>query len=183
MPTSAPETLLVLLLIVLSLGLLVELARFDHPSAALKASRRGPRPLRPRIPNDCQFCCAITTAGQPTSIGRPCGRRPQVSGRIQTAFVERLNLTIRRSIAGLARRSWSAAHSLSGLNLHFEWWRVDYHFARPHAGLRQPLGNKTSGQTRTRYRQQAPAQAAGLTDHRWAVLEVLTYPAPQLRVG
>jgi len=39
------------------------------------------------------------------------------SGRIQTAFIERLNLTIRRSTAGLARRSWSAAHSLSELAL------------------------------------------------------------------
>lgn len=29
------------------------------------------------------------------------------SGRIQTAFVERLNLTIRQSIAGLSRRSWT----------------------------------------------------------------------------
>jgi len=37
------------------------------------------------------------------------------TGRIQTAFIERLNLTIRRSIAGLARRSWSAAHSLGDL--------------------------------------------------------------------
>jgi len=42
------------------------------------------------------------------------------SGRIQTAFIERLNLTIRRSIAGLARRSWSTAHSLGDLALHFE---------------------------------------------------------------
>jgi len=45
------------------------------------------------------------------------------SGRIQTAFIERLNLTIRRSIAALARRSWSAAHSVSELALQFEWWR------------------------------------------------------------
>ena len=31
-----------------------------------------------------------------------------LSGLIQTAFIERLYLTIRRSMAGLARRSWSA---------------------------------------------------------------------------
>jgi IS1 family transposase len=61
-----------------------------------------------------------------------------LSSRIQTAFVEGLNLTLRRSVAGLARRPWSAAHSLSELTLHFDWWRVYNHFARLHARLRQP---------------------------------------------
>jgi IS1 family transposase len=105
------------------------------------------------------------------------------SGRIQTAFIERLNLTIRRSIAGLARRSWSAAHSLRELALQFEWWRAVYHFARPHAGLRQPLGHTQAQQTRQRFRPRTPAQAAGLTNRRWTVLEVLSYPAPPLSTG
>jgi transposase InsO family protein len=106
-----------------------------------------------------------------------------LSGRIQTAFVERLNLTIRRSIAGLARRSWSAAHSVSELALHFDWWRAYYHFARPHAGLRQSLGKKPSGRRRPGYRMRTPAQAAGLTDHCWTVLALLAYPVPPLYPG
>ena len=108
-----------------------------------------------------------------------------LSGRIQTAFVERLNLTIRRSIAGLARRSWSAAHSVSELALHFDWWRARfaYHFARPHAGLRQSLGKKPSGRRRPGYRMRTPAQAAGLTDHCWTVLALLAYPVPPLYPG
>lgn len=105
-----------------------------------------------------------------------------LSGRIQTAFIERLNLTIRRSIAGLARRSWSVAHSLSELALHFDWWRAYYHFVRPHATLRQPLGDCPARRTRRRFRQRTPAQAAGLTDHRWTVLEVLADPAPPCQV-
>ncbi len=56
-------------------------------------------------------------------------RAADLTDRIQTAFIERLNLTIRRSIAGLARRSWSTAHSLGDLALRFEWWRAYYHFA------------------------------------------------------
>ncbi len=32
------------------------------------------------------------------------------SGRVQTAFIGRLNLTVRRSLASLARRSWCTAH-------------------------------------------------------------------------
>jgi len=108
------------------------------------------------------------------SFARSWGCRPQVSGRIQTAFVERLNLTIRRSIAGLARRSWSVAHSLSELALHFDGWRAYYHFVRPHASLRQRLPENPARRT--------PAQAAGLTDHRWTVQELLAYPAPPLIV-
>lgn len=102
------------------------------------------------------------------------------SGRIQTAFIERLNLTIRRSIAALARRSWSAAHSLSELTLQFEWWRAVYHFTRPHGSLRQVIGEPSSP---PRYRSRTPAQAAGLTHHRWTVQELLACPAPPIRVG
>ncbi len=102
------------------------------------------------------------------------------SGRIQTAFIERLNLTIRRSIAALARRSWSAAHSLSELTLQFEWWRAVYHFTRPHGSLRQVIGEPSSP---PRYRSRTPTQAAGLTHHRWTVQELLACPAPPVRVG
>ncbi len=102
------------------------------------------------------------------------------SGRIQTAFIERLNLTIRRSIAGLARRSWSAAHSLSELTLPFEWWRAVYHFTRPHRSLRQVIGAQS---LRPRYRSRTPAQAAGLTHHRWTVTELLTRPAAPMRAS
>jgi IS1 family transposase len=61
--------------------------------------------------------------GKPEDYRLALGRHG-FSGRIQTAFIERLNLTIRRSIAGLARRSWSTAHSPTELALQFEWWRA-----------------------------------------------------------
>ena len=109
-------------------------------------------------------------------------RAAGVTGRIQTAFIERLNLTIRRSIASLARRSWSTAHSLGELALQFDWWRAAtrYHFARPHAALRQSLDRLPARRTRQRYRSRTPAQAAGLTHHPWTVLEVLISPAPPM---
>lgn len=105
-----------------------------------------------------------------------------LTGRIQTACVERLNLTFRRSIAGLARRSWSLPCSLGELALHFDWWRAYYHFVRPHAALRvqQLVGDDHDGSKRLRARARTPAQAAGLTDHQWTVLELLTFPAPPL---
>lgn len=113
-------------------------------------------------------------------------RAAGLTRQIQTAFIERLNLTIRRSIASLARRTWSAGHSLGDLALQFQWWRAYYHFARPHASLRLPLILNPSAPGRAshqRLRLCTPAQAAGLSDHHWSVLEVLACPVPPLDAG
>src|SRR5260370_18306842 len=53
------------------------------------------------------------------------------SGRLNTAFIERVNLTIRHAIAALARRSWATAQQIPHLLAHLEWWRAYYHFLRP----------------------------------------------------
>jgi hypothetical protein len=109
-----------------------------------------------------------------------------LSGRINTAFVERLNLTIRQSVAPLVRRSWSTAQQAPQLLLHLELWRAYYHYVRPHQALRvervQPL--KRSGKRRPlRYRQRTPAMAAGLTSHRWTMRELLMLPLPTWSPG
>jgi len=58
-----------------------------------------------------------------------------VSGRINTAFIERVNLTIRRGVAALARRTWPTALQASHLEAHLHWWLAYYHFVRPHGSL------------------------------------------------
>ena len=37
------------------------------------------------------------------------------SGKLQTAFVERLNLTARMSVAALTRRTWATAQTATGM--------------------------------------------------------------------
>jgi IS1 family transposase len=91
------------------------------------------------------------------------------SGLVQTAFVERLNLTARQSVAALTRRTWATAQTAAGLSAQLAWWRGYYHFVRPHLSLRQ------QGQACT------PAMAAGLTAHRWTTVEFLS--APCTRAG
>jgi hypothetical protein len=86
------------------------------------------------------------------------------SGKIQTAFVERVNLTARMGVAALTRRTWATAQTVPGLQRQVAWWRAYYQFARPHRNLRR------YGRART------PALAAGLTTHRWSVRELLGYP-------
>jgi IS1 family transposase len=50
------------------------------------------------------------------------------SGRLNTAFIERVNLTVRHGIAVLARRTWATAQQSPHLLAYLEWWRAYYHF-------------------------------------------------------
>ncbi len=104
-----------------------------------------------------------------------------LSRLLNTAFVERVNLTIRRGIAALQRRSWSTTQTQRKLEVHFQWWRVYYHFVRSHGSLRERLIEprpRAGRQIPQHYRKRTPTMAVGVTDHRWTVLEVLSFPLP-----
>src|SRR5262249_14184633 len=104
-------------------------------------------------------------------------------GWLNTAFVERLNLTLRRALAGLARKSWATAQTLSLFEAHSQWWQAYYHFVRPHLSLRQRLAqlvDRGGKRKAKRYVRRPPAMAAGLTDHLWSVVEFLSYPLPRV---
>jgi hypothetical protein len=104
-----------------------------------------------------------------------------LSGRLNTACIERVNLTVRHGVAALARRTWATGKPAPQLLAHLEWWRAYSHFVRPHASLRVALvqprerGGKLVAQ---RFRQRTPAMAAGRTNRRWTAREVLCYPLP-----
>ena len=103
------------------------------------------------------------------------------SERLNTAFIERVNLTVRHGVAALARRTWATAQQSPQLLANLEWWRAYYHFVRPHHSLRLALvqprerGGRLLAQ---RYRQRTPAMAAGRTNRRWTAREVLSCPLP-----
>jgi IS1 family transposase len=110
----------------------------------------------------------------------------RLSGRLNTAFVERINLTLRQSVAALIRCTWATMQDAPQLLLHLEWWRAYYHFVRPHESLRVTLGQPIArGGKRVpqRYRQRTPAMAAGLTHRRWMVHELLMVPLPAESLG
>jgi IS1 family transposase len=52
------------------------------------------------------------------------------SGRLNTAFIERVNLTVRHGIVALARRTWATSQQSPQLLAHLEWWRAYYHGCR-----------------------------------------------------
>ncbi len=90
---------------------------------------------------------------------------------IQTAFIERVNLTIRRAVAPLMRKTWSLAQSPDHLLLHTEWWRAYYHFVRPHDSLQHPVPGLSRSRTL-----RTPAMAAGVSDRLWSVGTILKKP-------
>src|SRR5215469_8579569 len=108
-------------------------------------------------------------------------QRLGLTGRLNTAFIERVNLTVRHGIAALARRTWATSQQAPQLLVHLEWWRAYYHFVRPHESLRIALkqprerGCKRLAQ---RYRHRTEALAAGRTQRRWTTREVLSCPLP-----
>jgi IS1 family transposase len=101
--------------------------------------------------------------------------------QIQTAFVERLNLTIRQHVAAVGRRVATLCKGEGGLRQQLAVYHVYYNFCLPHASLRQPLPQPipTNGPgSRKQWRPCTPAMAVGLTDHVWTLREVLLYRVP-----
>ena len=101
--------------------------------------------------------------------------------QINTAFIERLNLTIRQHVAAVGRRVSTLCKGENGLRQQLALHHVYYNFCLPHTSLRQPLAQpeptKGIGSAKT-WRPCTPAMAAGLTDHVWTLREVLLFRVP-----
>jgi IS1 family transposase len=109
--------------------------------------------------------------------------------KMNTAFVERLNLNIRQRVAAVGRRVNTLCQGEDGLQHQLAVFHVYHNFVLPHASLRQPLlaPEVTNGRGSAKvWRPCTPAMAAGLTDHVWTLQEVLLYrvpPWPQPSMG
>jgi IS1 family transposase len=101
--------------------------------------------------------------------------------QINTAFVERINLSIRQHVAAIGRRVTTLCKDEDGVRQQLALYHVYYNFCLPHASLRQPLPQPEpthgSGSAK-RWQPQTPAMAAGLTDHVWTLREVLLFRVP-----
>jgi hypothetical protein len=101
--------------------------------------------------------------------------------KINTAFVERLNLDIRQRVAAVGRRVNTLCTGEEGLRHQLMVYHAYYNFCLPHASLRQPLvvPEPTNGSGSAKvWRPRTPAMAAGLTNHVWSLREVLMYRVP-----
>lgn len=93
---------------------------------------------------------------------------------INTAYSERLNATFRSSLVCLVRRGRAIAHTQRLLNAGMWLVGVSYNFCWYYDTLREraPEGAALKWDERT------PAMAAGLTDHRWTMHDLLAYQVP-----
>ncbi|WP_415784137.1 transposase [Deinococcus saxicola] len=91
-------------------------------------------------------------------------------GTINTAFVERLNATLRTWLPALTRRSRHAGSDHERLERHFFLVLVAYNFIRP----RRSLQRRVDG----RWIERTAGMAASLTDHPWPMEDLLSFRLP-----
>jgi IS1 family transposase len=101
--------------------------------------------------------------------------------KINTSFVERLNLDIRQHVAAVGRRVTTLCKGEEGVGQQLALYHMYYNFCLPHASIRvplpQPLPTHGTGSAK-QWRPSTPAMAAGLTDHVWTLREVLLFRVP-----
>jgi transposase-like protein/IS1 family transposase len=85
---------------------------------------------------------------------------------LNTAYIERLNGTMRERLASLTRKCRHAAQRLETLRQGMFLLGVTYNLCWPHQQLS------------THDQQISPAMASGLTDHLWRIVELLKYKIP-----
>jgi transposase-like protein len=93
---------------------------------------------------------------------------------INTAYVERLNATFRGALSTLTRRGRAIAHGGETLTAGMYLVGCAYNFCWDHDSLRH-AGDAGEG---LKWRPRTPAMAAGLTDRRWTMRELLSHSIP-----
>jgi hypothetical protein len=101
--------------------------------------------------------------------------------QINTAFIERINLTIRQHVAAVGRRVMTLCTGKEGLRYQLALNHVYDNFCLRHASLHLPLAQPqpTIGtDSAKRWQPRTPAMAAGLMDRVWTLREVLLFRVP-----
>jgi len=109
--------------------------------------------------------------GDPVEVMRLLG--VDFGGKINTAYIERINLTIRNSLARFVRKSMNCSKILGRHTHALDFFQAWYNFVKPHKSLRLEVN-----QGRKRWMQKTPAMAEGLVDHVWTIKELMTFRVP-----
>jgi hypothetical protein len=109
--------------------------------------------------------------GDPEEVLRLLGA--DSGGRINTSYVERLNLSIRNSLARFIRRGMNCSKDPEMHSKAIDFFQAWYNFVKPHKSLRLEISDRNR-----KWTQRTPAMAEGLTDHIWSLRELLDFRIP-----
>jgi IS1 family transposase len=164
----------------------------EEPKRERRRGRPRTRPIV-RPPTDLQYAQVVKHRdehGRITSIERRVvfGTEEKVKDKlgeagcyttISTAHVESDNLMSRQTSSRLVRKALSFSKSMEELRYHNALDDLAHNFSRYHGSLRvrldEPQPTRGKGTPR-KWRQRTPAIAAGATDHRWTMWELMVYP-------
>ena len=144
------------------------------PLPALR-SAQGVKTVRRRRLVQVQHRVVFGTLDRVQHVLAACG------WQINTAFIERLNLSIRQHVAAVGRRVTTLCKGEDGIRQQLALYQIYYNFCLPHTSLRLPLPHPepTHGTgSAKRWQPRTPAMAAGLTDHVWTLREMLLFRVP-----
>jgi IS1 family transposase len=145
------------------------------------------RPKSPKLvpPKDLMYCRIIkqkkkgrvvrvdteVVFGDEQRIKEQIANSP-VSSHVNTAFVERNNLTMRERNRRLTRKTMGFSKEKIPLVESLNLYSAIYHFVKPNSSLKSELDIKEDNR---RWLQKTPMMAAGITDHIWTEEELLTF--------
>jgi len=99
----------------------------------------------------------------------------QGGGGLNTSYIERLNATFRSRLCALVRQTRSLVRLPETLEGSMYLVGCVYNFCSVHRSLALELRVVSARGEQRRWVGRTPAMAAGLTDHRWSVRELLNY--------
>lgn len=97
----------------------------------------------------------------------------KADGVISTSYIERLNLTIRNSLARFIRKGMNFSKRQYIHRRVIDFYQGWYNFCKPHKSLRI-----LSKDPNLKWEKRTPAIVAGVTDHVWSLEEMLTFRVP-----
>lgn len=173
--------------------------REGEPRRGKRRRRRRGRPrTKPIIivkpPEDLQYAQVVKHRdehGRITSIDRRVifGTEEEVKEKlgeaecyttISTAHVERDNLTSRQTSSRLVRKALSFSKAMEALRYHTALDDLSYNFSKYHRSLRvrlkKPRPTRGKKGTPRKWIQRTPAMAAKVTDRRWTIQDLMSYP-------
>jgi hypothetical protein len=94
-------------------------------------------------------------------------------GYIGTSYVERINLTIRTSLARFIRKTMNFSKTMKMHTKTLDLFQAWYNFIKPHDYLKLSIDSGN-----IKWFQRTPAMADGITDQIWSLKELFTFIVP-----